>query len=92
MRGVPVWATLLALEIDGEIAVGVISAPALGRRWWASRGGGAYADGRRIEVSKVTALDDASFAYSSLSGWEELGRLDGLPRPDPQRLARPRVR
>jgi histidinol-phosphatase len=78
VRGVPVWATLLALEIDGVIAVGVVSAPALGRRWWASRGGGAYADGRRIEVSKVTAIADASFSYSSHDGWAKLGRLEGF--------------
>jgi histidinol-phosphatase len=78
VRGVPVWATLLALEVDGEITVGVISAPALGRRWWASRGGGAYANGRRIEVSKVAAMGDASFAYSSLAGWEEQDRLVGF--------------
>ncbi len=78
VRGVPVWATLLALEVDGEITVGVISAPALGRRWWASRGAGAYANGRRIEVSKVGALGDASLAYSSLAGWEEQDRLSGF--------------
>jgi histidinol-phosphatase len=78
VRGVPVWATLLALEVDGEITVGVISAPALGRRWWASRGGGAFANGRRIGVSKVSDLGDASFAYSSLAGWEEQGRLPGF--------------
>jgi histidinol-phosphatase len=78
VRGVPVWATLLALEVNGHITVGVISAPALGRRWWASRGGGAYANGRRIEVSKVGAVDDASFAYSSLAGWEEQNRLAGF--------------
>jgi histidinol-phosphatase len=78
VRGVPVWATLLALEIDGVIAVGVVSAPALGRRWWASRGAGAYADGRRIGVSKVTAIDDASLSYSSHDGWAKLGRLEGF--------------
>ncbi|HEX4015558.1 MAG TPA: histidinol-phosphatase [Frankiaceae bacterium] len=78
VRGVPVWATLLALEVDGEITVGVISAPALGRRWWASRGAGAYANGRRIEVSKVSEMGDASFAYSSLAGWEEQNRLAGF--------------
>ena len=78
VRGVPVWATLLALEVEGEITVGVISAPALGRRWWASRGAGAYANGRRIEVSKVGAMGDASFAYSSLAGWEEQHRLAGF--------------
>ncbi len=78
VRGVPVWATLLALEVDGVITVGVISAPALGRRWWASRGDGAYANGRRIEVSKVTAIDDASFSYSSHDGWARLGRMPGF--------------
>jgi histidinol-phosphatase len=78
VRGVPVWGTLLALEVDGEITVGVVSAPALGRRWWASRGGGAYANGRRIEVSKVSAIDDASFSYSSHDGWANLGRLQGF--------------
>jgi histidinol-phosphatase len=78
IRGAPVWGTLLALEIDGEVAVGVVSAPALQRRWWASRGAGAYADGRRIHVSGVSSLDDAFFAYSSLTGWKEQGRLDGF--------------
>jgi histidinol-phosphatase len=43
VRNIPVWATLLALEVDGQIAVGVVSAPALGRRWWAARGRGAFA-------------------------------------------------
>jgi histidinol-phosphatase len=78
IRGAPVWGTLLALEIDGEIVVGVVSAPALKRRWWASRGAGAYADGRRIHVSGVSSLDDSFFAYSSLTGWKEQGRLDGF--------------
>jgi histidinol-phosphatase len=84
-RGVPVWATLLALETGpdwtGQLAV--VSAPALGRRWWAQRGGGAWArepDGtvRQIRVSGVAALEDASFSYSSLSGWEQRGLLDGF--------------
>jgi len=78
IRGVPVWATLIALEVAGDITVGVVSAPSLSRRWWASRGAGAYANGRRLEVSDVTTIEDASFAYSSLTGWEELGRLDGF--------------
>jgi histidinol-phosphatase len=59
-RGIPVWATLIAFERDGELTVGVVSAPALGRRWWAARGEGAYANGRRIGVSAVERLDDAS--------------------------------
>ena len=83
VRGVPVWATLVALQDDGVVTVGVVSAPALGRRWWAARGLGAYAGGslqtaRRLRVSAVGGLADASVAYSSLTGWEEQGRLPGL--------------
>jgi histidinol-phosphatase len=78
IRGVPVWATLIALEVDGEVSVGVVSAPALGRRWWASKGGGAYANGRRCAVSDITEVADASFGYSSLTGWEEQGRIKGF--------------
>ncbi|MFE5485611.1 histidinol-phosphatase [Streptomyces sp. NPDC056527] len=87
VRGVPVWATLIALMEAGDTGfqpvVGVVSAPALGRRWWAAKGAGAYTgrsltSATRIQVSKVPELGDASFAYSSLSGWEERGRLDGF--------------
>ncbi len=78
VRGVPVWASLIALQIDGRVDVGVVSAPALGRRWWASRGAGAYADGQPIRVSQVARMSDAHLSYSSLTGWEEQGRLDGL--------------
>ena len=83
VRGVPVWASLVALQVDGEVVVGVVSAPALGRRWWAARGLGAFAGGslaqaRRLQVSAVSSLSDASVAYSSLTGWEEQGRLPGL--------------
>src|SRR4051812_34004506 len=59
-RGIPVWATLIALERDGQIVCGVASAPALGRRWWAARGEGAFANGASIRVSTVTALGNAS--------------------------------
>ena len=63
--------------------VGVVSAPALGRRWWAAKGAGAYTgrsltSATRLRVSKVSRLQDASLAYSSLSGWEDQGRLDGF--------------
>ncbi|GGZ83777.1 histidinol-phosphatase [Streptomyces subrutilus] len=88
VRGVPVWATLVSLTVEGadgvfRPVVGVVSAPALGRRWWAAQGGGAYAGGAlgattAIGVSKVAGLGDASFAFSSLGGWEEQGRLDGF--------------
>ena len=83
VRGVPVWATLIALQIAGRTQVGVVSAPALGRRWWAAVGHGAWAgtgphDGTRLTVSGVACLGDASLAYSSLSGWQQQGRLPGL--------------
>ena len=78
VRGVPVWATLVALRVDGRVDVGVVSAPALGRRWWASRGAGAFADGAPISVSSVSRLSDAHLSYSSLEGWRDLNRLDGL--------------
>src|SRR5581483_4596586 len=61
-RGIPVWATLLALERDGTVVCGVVSAPALGFRWWASRGGGAYRNGERMHVSKIASLSDAAVA------------------------------
>lgn len=81
VRGVPVWATLIALMIDDEVVVGCVSAPQLNRRWWASAGSGAWT-GRSLlnaspcRVSDVARLDDASLSYSSLSGWDELDRLD----------------
>ncbi|MBM3671724.1 MAG: histidinol phosphatase [Actinobacteria bacterium] len=59
VRGVPAWATLIALESEGVMSVGVVSAPAFGRRWWAAKGSGAFADGERIQVSEVHALEDA---------------------------------
>jgi histidinol-phosphatase len=76
VRGVPVWATLIALMVDGEVVVGVVSAPLLQRRWWASKDGGAFT-GRSLlkatecHVSDVTRLDDASLSYSSLDGWDD---------------------
>ena len=63
-RGIPVWATLLALERDGELVLGVVSAPALARRWWAARGTGAFANSERIGVSQVRTLADASVSCS----------------------------
>jgi Inositol monophosphatase family len=59
-RGVPVWATLIALEREDQVVCGVISSPALGHRWWAARGEGAFRDGERIRVSAVSRLADAS--------------------------------
>ena len=63
-RGIPVWATLIALEEDGAIRLGVVSAPALGRRWWAERGAGAFVDGDPIRVSRVAAVEDAVLSFA----------------------------
>jgi histidinol-phosphatase len=83
VRGVPVWATLIALVDDRTPVVGVVSAPALGRRWWAAAGTGAFtgrslSQARQLRVSSVDHLEDASLSYSSLSGWEERGLLPGF--------------
>lgn len=82
LRGVPVWATLIALAIDGVPTVGVVSAPALGKRWWAAAGGGAWvrdADGeRRMRVSAVSQLADASISYNSIQQWDAHGHVDQL--------------
>jgi len=84
VRGIPVWATLLALQESDEITVGVVSAPALGRRWWAGKGLGAFAaDGssaqpRRLRVSAVRALEDAQLCISGFDGWDGPGALDRL--------------
>ena len=74
MRGLPLFATLLAVERDGEIQVGVVSAPALGQRWFASRGGGAWVAGgpanpngpRRLHVSTIDRLDQAQVLFRSI--------------------------
>src|SRR5215472_10094710 len=83
VRGVPVWATLIGLMDGDSVVVGVVSAPALARRWWAAREGGAWT-GRsltkasRCRVSAVAKLEDASLSYSGIGGWAESGRLDGF--------------
>ena len=81
VRGVPVWATLIALMVDDEVVVGVVSAPMLNRRWWAMTGGGTWTGKSLLrasacQVSDVSRIEDASLSYSSLSGWDERGRLD----------------
>ena len=82
LRGVPIWATLIALAIDGNPVLSIVSAPALGQQWWAGEGLGAWtrtsgrADARRIAVSKVATLGDAIVNYNSLPGWVDDGRED----------------
>jgi histidinol-phosphatase len=83
VRGVPVWATLIALLVDDEVVVGCVSAPALGRRWWASQAGGAWTGrslmaAKQCQVSDVDDIADASFSYSSISGWEAIGRHEAF--------------
>jgi histidinol-phosphatase len=82
VRGIPVWATLLALEVEGRIEVGVVSAPALQRRWWASRGQGAFVEEsggtRRLRVSAVRQLADAQLSLAGMEDWIGIGRLDDV--------------
>lgn len=84
VRGVPVWSTLIALLISGRPTVGVVSAPALGRRWWAELGGGAWASRPgsiapvQLKVSSVSTMNEASFSYSDDRGWAERGADQGL--------------
>ena len=81
VRGVPVWATLIALIDGGSPVLGVVSAPALGRRWWAATGsfawtGRSLSSAQRIRTSTVNRLADASLSHSDLAEWEKHGRLD----------------
>lgn len=82
VRGVPVWATLIGLEVDGVMQVGAVSAPALGRRWWAARGEGAFAgapgqNGVPISVSQISELAEATISSSAVGDF-----------PVPERVAR----
>ena len=83
LRGIPVWATLIALAVDGKPVVSVVSAPALGRRWWATPGEGAKTrelDGSvsTLSVSRVANLSEASLSYNNLQLWDRAGLLEKL--------------
>ncbi|MEV7631074.1 inositol monophosphatase family protein [Microbacterium sp. NPDC089318] len=82
LRGVPLWGTMIALAIDGVPRVGVVSMPALTRRWWAADDLGAWTDTpdtpRRITVSSVDSLDDASVSFQSIAQWADAGKLPEL--------------
>ncbi|MFK4760276.1 inositol monophosphatase family protein [Microbacterium sp. ZW T5_45] len=84
LRGVPLWGTMISLAIDGIPQVGVVSMPALGRRWWASTGSGAWtatdAGPRRLSTSQVDSLDDASVSFQSIGQWADVGRSAQLLR------------
>ena len=79
VRGVPAWATLISL-VDNEMPVlGLVAAPALGRRWWAANGSGAWSGrsltaAKRIHVSRVSEVGDASLSYSSIHSWRKVDR------------------
>lgn len=83
LRGVPNWATLIALEVDGVQTVGVVSAPAFGARWWAELGGGAWGQQadeapRQLRVSGVRDLEHASLSFQSIEQWDLAGYLNPL--------------
>jgi histidinol-phosphatase len=85
LKGIPMWATLIALVVDGVPQVGVVSQPAIGRRWWGATGLGAWTnttDGspRRISVSGVDDIAAASVSFQSIGQWDDAGRLDDLVR------------
>lgn len=78
-RGVPVWASLIALQVEGRIVASVVSAPALGRRWWASEGAGAFSGrslltGQPMAVSTVASLPEAFLSHSDIAEWVTAGR------------------
>lgn len=83
LRGVPNWATLIALEVDGTPTAGVVSAPAFGARWWAETGGGSWGQrtgepARRLRVSGVQQLEHASLSFQSIEQWDQAGYLEPL--------------
>ncbi len=82
-RAVPIWGALIALAVDGVPVVGVVSAPALGRRWWGATGHGAWlqqdgGEARRLSVSRIDTLEDATLSYNNLQTWDQYGYLDRL--------------
>ena len=85
LKGIPMWTTLIALAIDGVPRVGVASQPAIGRRWWGATGLGAWtntpdAAPKRLAVSQVSTLADASVSFQSIAQWDEAGHTDALLR------------
>ncbi len=84
LRGVPLWGTLVALSVSGEIVAGVASMPALGQRWWAAKGEGAWkrstehSEPERLHVSATAALDEASISFQSISQWDHDEYLEKL--------------
>lgn len=84
VRGIPLFASLIALEQDEDLVLGLVSAPALKRRWWAARGLGAFVGGRPIRVSKRLRLEDSHVSLGSPGNWLECGLYERL-RPIAER-------
>lgn len=85
LKGIPMWATLIALAVDGVPQVGVVSQPAIGRRWWGATGLGAWTntsggEPRRIQVSAVDDVARSSVSFQSIAQWDAAGHLDDLVR------------
>lgn len=85
LKGIPMWTTLIALTIDGVPRVGVASQPAIGRRWWAASGAGAWTnvpggEPRRIQVSSISEVAESSVSFQSIAQWDEVGRAEDLIR------------
>ncbi|MCW3494172.1 inositol monophosphatase family protein [Microbacterium sp. SSM24] len=85
LKGIPMWTTLIALAIDGIPRVGVASQPAIGRRWWAATGLGAWTNTtsgapRRLAVSSVATIAESSVSFQSIGQWRDAGELDALER------------
>ncbi|MET0297634.1 MAG: inositol monophosphatase family protein [Microbacterium sp.] len=85
LKGIPMWTVLIALVIDGIPRVGVVSQPAIGRRWWAATGHGAWTNTpagatKRIGVSTVDAIERASVSFQSIEQWRDAGELAALER------------
>jgi histidinol-phosphatase len=85
LKGIPMWTTLIALTVDGVPRVGVASQPAIGRRWWAATGLGAWTNTqsgapRRLAVSSVDSVAESSVSFQSIAQWRDAGRMDALER------------
>ena len=78
VRGIPIYGTLIALVENDRPIVGVISAPALSRRWWASHGDGAFCNGRAMHASRIADVEGAHIAYATVKDWDKYGRTDAF--------------
>jgi histidinol-phosphatase len=78
VRGIPIFATLIGIEEEGLLTAGVVSAPALARRWWASSGDGAFLNGRRLHVSFINSVEESHITYDSVTDFDTHGGTDAF--------------